>query len=258
MIKSIKITDKNSVIGKSWGETTLSFIDGVNIIYGPNGVGKSVLLKQLAYYSFVSEKGWSRGIEPRTQQYSMDFSLWKVNIKEYIEKNNKLGKCELDWDGVAVFKSEGALTDAHRIVAEIMCGCENKQELPLDKLKKMEFNKFSNGQRTMLYIDHILDLQVPDLSIPVGQNTYFKDYGKILSDYIVTLPRDGKPTLLLDEIDNYLDFDNLFWFWKKAIPKLAKKYQIIVITHNPMFIDKKMNIIGREYYEKSMSLLKNI
>ena len=84
MIKTIKITDKNSVVGKCWGENTINFTDGINIIYGPNGCGKSVLLHQLGYYTFVSEKGWSRGITPRTSQFSHESSFWRLNIKEYI------------------------------------------------------------------------------------------------------------------------------------------------------------------------------
>jgi archaellum biogenesis ATPase FlaH len=256
MIKSIKISDNESIIGKWWGKKTIAFTEGVNVVYGPNGCGKSLLLQQLGYYTFVSDKGWSRGITPRTDHYSMCSSFWKLDIKEYIEKKNKLGKCELDWDGVATFKTDGALTDAGRIVAEIMCGCDNKQDLPFDKLKFMERNNLSNGQRSMLYVENILNLEVPDLSLPVDPDSYFKEYGKILSDYVSTLPRDGKPTLLIDEIDNFMDFDNLFWFWNEAIPKLVEKYQIIIVTHSPMFLKPDtMNIIGKKYYEKSIKLL---
>lgn len=260
MIKSIKVLDNTSVVGKLWGDKKISFTDGINVIYGPNGVGKSVLLKQLAYYTFVSGKGWSRGITPKTEQFSHESYFYRFDIKEYLEKEkkNKLGKCELDWDGVATFKSNGALVDANRIVAEIMCGCDNKEDLPFDKLKHMELNNLSNGQRSLLYIENILNLTIPDLTIPVDPSGYFKDYGKIVSNYVSTLPRDGKPTLLLDEIDNYLDFDNLYLFWKNVIPKLVKKYQVIIVTHNPMFLNERMNIIGKEFYEKSMRLLKSI
>ena len=258
MITSITITDKKSVIGKCWGIGTINFTDGVNVIYGPNGIGKSVLLEQLAYYSFVSDKGWSKGITPRTNHYSMGgISSWKFDLKEYIEQKNKLGKCNIDWDGVATFKTDGALTDAGRIVAEIMCGCDNKQDLPFDKLKFMEVNNLSNGQRSMLYVDNLMNLNVPDLTIPVDPNSYFKDYGVLLSNYVSTLPRNGKPTLLIDELDNFLDFDNLFWFWKEAIPKLVQKYQIIIVTHNPFFLNADTtNIIGQQYYEHSMKLLR--
>ncbi len=258
MIKAIEATDMNSVVGRCWGKNVVKFTDGINVIYGPNGCGKSILLRQIGYYSFVSGKGWSRGITPRTDQYSNISNYWRIDVKEYIEKNNKLGRCDVDWDGIATFKTDGALIDGRRIVSEIMCGCENRQDLPFDKLKYMEANNLSNGQRSMLYVDNLLDLTVPDLSVPVGQDTYFKEVGKVLSNYVTSLTRDGKPTLLIDEIDNFMDFDNLYWFWKEAITKLALKYQIIIVTHNPMFLNADMNIIGSNHYDKSMRLLKSL
>ena len=43
MIKSITIQkNKDSLLHKCWGDKTFEFTDGINILFGPNGCGKSV------------------------------------------------------------------------------------------------------------------------------------------------------------------------------------------------------------------------
>ena len=66
----------------------------------------------------------------------------------------------------------------------------------------------------------------------------------IVADYIMTLPRDGKPTLLIDEIDGVLDFDNLYKFWKVSINELVKKFQIMKnVCNEALMVAQKENIV---------------
>ncbi len=46
------------------------------------------------------------------------------------------------------------------------------------------------------------------------------------------LRRDDRPTLLLDEADNHVGFAGQAILWKNIIPKLSKKYQLIISTHS--------------------------
>lgn len=46
------------------------------------------------------------------------------------------------------------------------------------------------------------------------------------------LPRETRPTLLLDEIDNHVSFTGQAILWNHIIPKLSKKYQLILSTHS--------------------------
>ncbi|MFP4484598.1 MAG: AAA family ATPase [Spirochaetaceae bacterium] len=46
------------------------------------------------------------------------------------------------------------------------------------------------------------------------------------------LRRDDRPTLLLDEVDNHVGFAGQAILWKDIIPRLSKKYQLIISTHS--------------------------
>jgi len=46
------------------------------------------------------------------------------------------------------------------------------------------------------------------------------------------LPRDVRPTLLLDEVDNHIGVAAQSIFWEEIVSTLCKKYQLIVSTHS--------------------------
>lgn len=46
------------------------------------------------------------------------------------------------------------------------------------------------------------------------------------------LRRHDRPTLILDEIDNHVGFAGQSILWKDIIPKLSKKYQLILASHS--------------------------
>ncbi|NBC30348.1 MAG: AAA family ATPase, partial [Spirochaetes bacterium] len=46
------------------------------------------------------------------------------------------------------------------------------------------------------------------------------------------LKRHDRPTLLLDEVDNHVGFAGQAILWQNIIPKLSKKYQLILSTHS--------------------------
>lgn len=58
------------------------------------------------------------------------------------------------------------------------------------------------------------------------------------------LKNTNRPTLLLDEVDNHIGFVGQSVFWKDVIPRLIKKYQIIVSTHSvfPLLLKKETSL----------------
>jgi predicted ATPase len=46
------------------------------------------------------------------------------------------------------------------------------------------------------------------------------------------LKRHDRPALLLDEVDNHVGFAGQAILWQNLIPKLSKKYQLILSTHS--------------------------
>ena len=277
MIKKINIPE-TTMLHKSFGDS-ITFTDGINVIYGGNGTGKSLLLKTIAYNVFINKKGWT---EPLTNHLDEEnFQIKTFDIKKYlnqeyvnpylIDETKKLyAECTVEWDGVAAFKGDSIPTKEIMKwdVLQQTLGTPRQSEVSLDEMKNICKEQLSSGQTANRFIENFLKMEVPDLAINESQKQYYIIDNKetfiyknikpeeLLSNYVVTLPRDGKPTLLLDEIDGFFDFDNLYTFWTESIIELAKKYQIIIVTHNPFFLTDDMNIINKEYFDKSMNLLK--
>ena len=64
----------------------------------------------------------------------------------------------------------------------------------------------------------------------------------IFQDWINTKPKDGKPTLLIDELDSGLDVLNQYYYWS-YIQKLAESWQVIVVSHSIFAFKHKGNQI---------------
>jgi len=251
MVTSIDIGE--GILRNLWGER-VEFTEGLNVICGPNGSGKTLLLDTIAHYTFIQNKGWSK--EVSFGDIGFFNSLYDFDIIGALDAKSKGGKCRLDWDGVPVFKTQGIIPkqQSSRLISEIMCGCTNKEDISYNDLRRLHKDHLSNGQSANLYIDNLLGLKVPDLLALKSENKWRRDYKNLVADHVFGLLRDGKPTILIDEIDGVLDTDNLYKFWKEAIPKLEKKYQVIVVTHNPIFVNSNSNIIGKNYYKHTMEL----
>jgi Fe-S cluster assembly ATPase SufC len=265
MIKSITIP-QTAFLHKFFSEK-LTFTDGINVIYGPNGSGKSLLLSTLARHTFIQGKGWSKPLS--FSETGFISSFYKFDIKKYLayeydnfsSNDRKIkGQCDVEWDGMPVFKSEGILPKEHlsRVAVEIMMGCTNKEDISKQQMKSILDNNLSSGQTAKLYVDSFLSMEVPVISEPKSERWNI-DYENLLADYVAKLSGDGKPTILIDELDAHFDFDNLYIFWSDSINKLVEKYQVIIVTHNPFFIDStRMNIIGNDYYLKSVKKLNTL
>ena len=253
MIKSINIG--TGLLQKFWGER-VDFTPDINVIYGPNGSGKTMLLDVLGHYTFVKGKGWSK--EVSFMDVGFQSSLYNFDILEALDKKSLFGQCELDWDGVPVFKTQGILPKewSSWVVSKIMCGCDNEEDISYNKLRNIHSEHMSNGQTANFYIQNMLELEVPDLTLLKSETKWKREYKNLVADYVVTLGRGGKPTLLIDEIDGVLDFDNLYKFWNESIIELSKRFQVIIVTHNPFFLrGMDINIIGMDYFAHSMELL---
>lgn len=110
MIKSITLKkDKDSFTGKLYNHTkkdvTFHFTDGINIITGRNGSGKSVLLKIIKTNCLISkEASYPRMIGPSEIKKGFFNDDW-YTIPEFIKrklKNNEYPPSNIDWDGSMV------------------------------------------------------------------------------------------------------------------------------------------------------------
>ena len=200
-------------------DVTLSFYPGAKIgVVGPNGMGKSTLLKIMAGIEEVSNgdarltPGYSVGIlqqeppldEDKTvlENIEMAFADVKANIARFNEIGTLMGEPDVDFD--ALMDEMGKLQDA--IDAANGWDLDSQLSQAMDALQcpdpDMPVNVLSGGERRRVALCRLL-LEAPDL-------------------------------LLLDEPTNHLDAESVLW-----LEQFLHKYPgaVLAVTHDRYFLD---------------------
>ena len=200
-------------------DVTLSFYPGAKIgVVGPNGMGKSTLLKLMAGMEEVSNgearltPGYTVGIlqqeppldENKTVLENIELAFGDVKAK--IDRFNEIGglMAEPDADFDALMAEMGELQDA--IDAVDGWDLDSQLSQAMDALQcpdpDMPVNVLSGGERRRVALCRLL-LEAPDL-------------------------------LLLDEPTNHLDAESVLW-----LEQFLHKYQgaVLAVTHDRYFLD---------------------
>ena len=200
-------------------DVTLSFYPGAKIgVVGPNGMGKSTLLKIMAGIEEVSNgdarltPGYTVGIlqqeppldEDKTvlENIELAFSDVKANIARFNEIGTLMGEPDADFD--ALMEEMGKLQDA--IDAANGWDLDSQLSQAMDALQcpdpDMPVNVLSGGERRRVALCRLL-LEAPDL-------------------------------LLLDEPTNHLDAESVLW-----LEQFLHKYPgaVLAVTHDRYFLD---------------------
>ena len=200
-------------------DVTLSFYPGAKIgVVGPNGMGKSTLLKLMAGLEDVSNgearltPGYTVGIlqqeppldEDKTVLGNIELAFGDVKAK--IDRFNEIGglMAEPDADFDALMAEMGELQDA--IDAVDGWDLDSKLSQAMDALQcpdpDMLVNVLSGGERRRVALCRLL-LEAPDL-------------------------------LLLDEPTNHLDAESVLW-----LEQFLHKYPgaVLAVTHDRYFLD---------------------
>ena len=200
-------------------DVTLSFYPGAKIgVVGPNGMGKSTLLKIMAGIEEVSNgdarltPGYSVGIlqqeppldEDKTvlENIEMAFADVKAKIARFNEIGTLMGEPDADFD--ALMEEMGKLQDA--IDAANGWDLDSQLSQAMDALQcpdpDMPVNVLSGGERRRVALCRLL-LEAPDL-------------------------------LLLDEPTNHLDAESVLW-----LEQFLHKYPgaVLAVTHDRYFLD---------------------
>ena len=200
-------------------DVTLSFYPGAKIgVVGPNGMGKSTLLKLMAGMEEVSNgearltPGYTVGIlqqeppldEDKTVLENIELAFGDVKAK--IDRFNEIGglMAEPNADFDALMAEMGELQDA--IDAVDGWDLDSQLSQAMDALQcpdpDMPVNVLSGGERRRVALCRLL-LEAPDL-------------------------------LLLDEPTNHLDAESVLW-----LEQFLHKYQgaVLAVTHDRYFLD---------------------
>lgn len=239
MIKSIKIP-KGSLLADLNVIKDMTFTDGVNIIYAPNGAGKSVLLKSLSH------------IFPTKYPKPSDYSGSDKSFKDYL--NKAISAVDVDYDGGAVYYFDySTIQNSDQKLSKVLSGAEGSLGEALNEV----FSKPSSGQKSFRFIDKLLNLdgevKMPD-DFGVHNDVWEKAKTNFVK-YYSKFPKTGKPVLLLDEIETSLDPDKQLLFLDGILATLSEKFQIICVTHNPMILYFHWYNIINFYPDKSARTL---
>lgn len=243
MIKSVKVLSGFASQLRALKDRTFTFTNGVNVLFGPNGSGKTTLLNIVASNCFIDPKdgGVSKFPPP------LFWSGYKDDLKKVPSKYVRDCEANVDWDGTpSVFL---------RANNEVKGYFEDDNEvIPLGDQLNRCMGSFSDGQWKAKTLKNAVDQakKLPDLTAKPSRydnlNDTWRKCHDIFTDYIKSLPRDGKPTLLLDEPDRGFSVDTQALFWTKVVQHIAKDFQVIVSSNSPFSLVFDVISFGDENY----------
>lgn len=246
MVKSVRILDGFAAEAPHIKNRIFEFNDNFNVLFGPNGCYKSTLLKYIKAYCGIMKGGWSRLGEPQ-HTAANKVAHFPYAYEAYTPEHTH---AHVVTDGMPAFFNDGdvKVNDfswffAKEVLSED--GITNEEE-------QMRFmtDKPSSGMYRAAKLNKVMQMlhQIPNLADGTGPE----------AEYYKTLPRNGKPVLLLDEPERAFSLPRQKALFEH-LESITDKFQIIIATHSPFILfQKNVNIIDvtSGYAEECLDILK--
>ena len=258
MIGSIKIKSGFARKLSCIENRTFEFTPGINVLYGPNGCGKTSLLRIMGAYASC----WKRGIGGWSRQPHFNIADESKIKFPGLLRQNAIGECSADvaWDGSPAIYNEAVVSDNISFNNWGMDAKDSPDGMTgRDEQMQMLLGHHSTGYIRLWKISKLYGMlkeeNFPDLE-KLGKHS--TPVQKAFVRYIKSLPRCGPATLILDEPDRGLSYEFNQRFWSKVLPTWceSKNLQIIVSTQSiwPALMElDSINIIEmRKGYAKNM------
>lgn len=255
----------------------------INIIFGPNGSGKTTIIKALAGNALCFD-GFTELKEP------MNFYKGSHRKEEDCEKllkdviqNERKNSCEIDWTGSPIYyenfsgrsrRSSGYIGDlcggfmspvdeVRYIIARDQCCSSNLSMIPLSGVLDI----FKKGKP--ITYSQILQKTIESLESKKFNDTWRKCY-QTQVEYFMGFPdsnNESPNTILFDEPDSSFDILTIYKFYKQVFKVMRERTgnsQIISITHSPIIFlpeiweSEDYNIISMDqgYTDKCIEILR--
>jgi energy-coupling factor transporter ATP-binding protein EcfA2 len=213
------------------------FNDKFNVIYGENGVGKSILLKTIAAHCGIASAGWSAISEPMKLGYNQANHFPYV-YRQYTPGGNIDAKVE--WDGTPTFYNDSDMLSKNDTTWFFSNASQSGDGITTES-EQMDIlaAKPSAGQYRIHKVNKIMQvIKTPPNLLVVPPTINNKALAQLEVNYIASLPRNGKMTLLLDEPEKALALPKQLELFE-TIEKLSEWFQVILVTHSPFILSFK-------------------
>jgi predicted ATPase len=231
---------------------TFEFGPGLNVLWGPNGSGKTTVVKALARLFHCEQGGVPFVTETSLQEL---FYGPRSRIKE---PSDLLEGMVLQHDGQGVRYFDPSV--ATGLAAG---GAAFDWDFGTEGLSNVMF-KGSAGQTTMFRFDSLLKAmrfgQVPEVKYKVHEdrvNDVWAGYLRVAKKFLDGSGEKGLLTILLDEPERSFDLPTQVAIWR-YIRSYAAKFQIIVASHSFFALnipEAKYIEMGSGYLSRSLACL---
>jgi len=258
MIKSFKFTTGFPTAYPHLKDRKFVFNDKLNVFFGNVGSCKSTALKTMAAYCGIPTGGWSSISEPSRLAYDKPIHIPHC-YRNYAP--NRVD-AEVEWDGTPTFFNDSEALSKTDNTWFFKNSAQSADGITTEA-EQMEIlaTKPSSGQYRIHKINKIMKvIQQPPNLLVVPPYINNKALAQLEVDYIKSLPRDGKITILLDEPEKALSIPKQIELFNVLI-QLSEHFQVIIATHSPFILEyKKVNLIDITpgYIKECKTLIKNL